>query len=119
MEFIKGHMIAAFENEGVVSRQLLNPDNSASERVTITEVHLEKGYQQPRHKHDAAEQIWYALKGRGLLLLENNTEQEFIAGDVARFADGDIHGLFNNSDDEFVYLSVTSPPINFKYAYKK
>ena len=43
----------------------------------------------------------------------------FDAGDVVRFADGDIHGLYNNSDSEFVYISVTSPPINFGYAYKK
>ena len=27
-------------NPGVVSRQLLNPDNSSSNRVTVTEVHL-------------------------------------------------------------------------------
>ena len=35
-----------------------------------------------------------------------------------RFADGDIHGLKNNSQDVFEYISVTSPPINFGYAYK-
>jgi quercetin dioxygenase-like cupin family protein len=39
-------------------------------------------------------------------------------GDVVRFADGDIHGITNSSTEEFVYISVTSPPINFRYAYK-
>jgi hypothetical protein len=34
-----------------------------------------------------------------------------------RFADGDVHGLENSRSGEFVYLSVTSPPINFRAAY--
>ena len=100
-----------------MSRQLLNPDNSESNRVTITEVHLEPSAEQPRHSHKTSEQIWYAIKGKGLLLLSDNEEKAFSQGDVVRFAD-DIHGLLNNSDEEFVYLSVTVPPINFEYAYK-
>jgi len=57
---------------GVVSRQLLNPDKSNSKRVTITEVHLEVNACQPRHTHEASEQIWYATKGRGKLLIAKN-----------------------------------------------
>ena len=41
---------------------------------------------------------------------------EFTAGDVVRFADNDVHGLFN--DGEVVYVSVTAPPIDFGYAYQ-
>ncbi len=118
MEFIKSTEIKELSNPGVISRQLLNPENSASERVTITEVHLIPGACQPRHIHETSEQIWYATKGRGKLLLANNTEKEFVEGDVVRFADGDVHGLLNDSNTEFVYISVTTPPINFGYAYK-
>lgn len=35
-----------------------------------------------------------------------------------RFEDGDVHGLRNVGDAEFVYLSVTAPPIDFAYAYR-
>ena len=118
MEFIKEEEIVELSNPGVISRQLLNSDNSLSKRVTITEVHLEAGATQPRHIHEASEQIWYATKGKGKLLLEGNVEKEFKAGDVARFADKDVHGLLNDGDDEFVYISVTAPPIHFGYAYK-
>ena len=118
MEFISKETIVELSNPGVVSRQLLNLDNSASERVTITEVHLEVGAIQPRHTHKASEQIWYAIKGSGKLLLEEEQEMEFIAGDVVRFADKDIHGLKNDGEEEFVYISVTAPPIDFGYAYK-
>ena len=118
MEFIKSSEIKELSNPGVVSRQLLNPDNSESRRVTITEVHLEVGACQPRHTHESSEQIWYATKGSGKLLLANDEEKEFNAGEVVRFADKDVHGLKNDGDTEFVYISVTAPPIHFGYAYK-
>ena len=118
MEFINGQDIIELSNPGVVSRQLLNPKNSASERVTITEVHLEPGACQPRHTHNASEQIWYAVKGSGKLLLANDEEKEFTCGDVVRFAENDVHGLRNDGGSEFVYLSVTAPPVDFGYAYK-
>ena len=119
MEFISEDSIVELSNPGVVSRQLLNPENSKSERVTITEVHLEIGACQPRHTHETSEQIWYAIKGTGKLLLENEDEKRFSVGDVVRFADGDVHGLLNDGTEEFVYVSVTTPPINFGYAYKE
>lgn len=119
MEFIRATEIKALANPGVVSRQLLNPDNSESTRVTITEVHLEAGACQPRHTHEASEQIWYATKGSGTLLLSDDEERAFHAGDVVRFADKDVHGLRNDGDEEFVYVSVTAPPIHFGYAYRE
>ena len=75
MEFINGKYVKSLANPGVVSRQLLNPENSASERVTITEVHLETGAVQPRHVHEFSEQIWYALQGTGKLLLADEREK--------------------------------------------
>ena len=118
MEFINRENIKEFSNPGVVSRQLINPENSKSERVTITEVHIEVGARQPRHKHNFSEQIWYAVKGKGKLLLEDDKEMIFTAGDVVRFTENDIHGFLNDGNTEFIYISVTSPPIDFGYAYK-
>lgn len=117
MEFINQENIKELSNPGVVSRQLINPENSKSKRVTITEVHLEVGASQPRHKHYTSEQIWYAIQGSGKLLLADEKEMIFKTGDIVRFADNDIHGLLNDGDTEFVYISVTSPPIDFGYAY--
>lgn len=118
MEFITHDKIKELSNPGVVSRQLINHENSDSKRVTITEVHLKIGAIQPRHRHNTSEQIWYALKGKGKLLLADEVEMFFSAGDVVRFADNDIHGLLNDGNTEFIYISVTSPPIDFGYAYK-
>ena len=119
MEFIEAGEIRALSNPGVVSRQLLNPDNSTSSAVTITEVHLEPDACQPRHIHQHSEQIWYALSCRGQLLLSDGIEKSFCTGDVVRFEPGDIHGLRNDGECDFIYISVTSPPIHFGYAYRE
>lgn len=118
MQFIDKESIIELSNPGVISKQLLNPANSKSRNVTITEVHLDIGAVQPRYTHEFSEQIWYAVKGKGKLLLSDNAEKDFKAGDVVRFEEKEIHGLRNSGSDELVYISVTSPPINFEYAYK-
>ena len=119
MEYIESDSIVTLSNPGVASRQLLCPANSASRRMTITEVHVESGASQPRHTHSSSEQTWYALSGTSQLLLADGAEHRFAAGDVVRFEDGDVHGLRNDSGEEFVYLSVTAPPIDFGYAYRE
>jgi quercetin dioxygenase-like cupin family protein len=60
-----------------------------------------------------------ALRGTGTLLLAGSTTAPFSEGDVVRFSDGDVHGFENTGRSEFVYLAVTSPPINFRNAYAK
>jgi len=119
MEIIRSASITTLSNSGVRSEQLLFPENSASRRVTITRVTLPPGAVNPPHRHAASEQIWVALEGRGTLLLDGERTEPFAAGDVVRFEDGDLHGFRNAADAQFVYLSVTSPPINFRAAYAK
>jgi len=119
MEFINANDIKILANNGVESEQLLFPENSQSERITITRVTVQPGSIQPRHIHETSEQIWIAIEGKALLLLANDTTKDFTSGDVVRFVDGDVHGLKNNSNENFTYMSVTSPPINFRKAYKE
>ena len=117
MEIIRRTEVASFTKGGVTSEQLLFPENSASRRVTITRVTVAPGAMNPQHVHAASEQIWVALRGSGLLLLGNAVTAPFAEGDVVRFAEGDVHGLENTGSIEFVYVSVTSPPLNFRTAY--
>jgi quercetin dioxygenase-like cupin family protein len=118
MEFLTTEHFKSLANPGVESLQLLSPHNSASARVTITRVTVAPGAEQPRHAHATSEQIWLAVAGAGTLLLSEDRSAEFVEGQVVRFADGDVHGFRNTGSAPFVYLSVTSPPINFGYAYK-
>jgi mannose-6-phosphate isomerase-like protein (cupin superfamily) len=118
MEFLTNNEFKELSNPGVISLQLLSPHNSQSNRVTITQVTVEPGAIQKAHKHASSEQIWIAVSGHGDLLLEHDERKEIKGGEVVRFADGDTHGFHNTSSEPFVYISVTSPPINFNYAYK-
>jgi len=119
MDIIRQAEVESFVNGGVTSAQLLFPENSKSERVTITRVTIVPGGRNPPHSHATSEQIWVALRGSGTLLLADSATVPFAEGDVVRFADGDVHGFENTGSEEFVYLSVTSPPINFRAAYAK
>ena len=118
MEFITVAQFRTLSNPGVTSVQLLSPHNSSSSRVTITRVTVEPGAAQPAHAHQTSEQIWVALSGAGNLRLADGATQRISAGEVVRFADGDVHGLTNMEVEPFVYLSVTAPPIDFGYAYR-
>ena len=73
----------------------------------------------PRHSHEASEQVWIALEGEGELLLGDDRAAAFGAGDVARFGDGDLHGFRNSGTTPFSYISVPSPPVNFRGAYER
>lgn len=119
MEFLTDQQFKVLANPGVTSIQLLSPHNSLSQRVTITRVAVEPGHTQPRHSHATSEQIWIAINGSGTLLLGDGATAPFEAGQVIRFADGDVHGFTNTGEQSFEYLSVTSPPIDFSYAYAK
>jgi quercetin dioxygenase-like cupin family protein len=119
MQLIKRSDVPVLQNSGVQSEQLLFPESSPDAKATITRVTIPAGATSPRHIHEASEQVWVALSGRGTLLLKGETEADIREGDVARFAPGDVHGFFNSSDAPFVYLSVTTPPQNFRGAYAK
>lgn len=119
MEIIRRADVTVLANGSVTSEQLLFPENSKSERVTITRVTMPAGAVNPPHSHAASEQIWVALHGSGLLLLGGEKTASFAEGDVVRFAEGDVHGFHNTGPADFVYLSVTSPPINFRAAYAR
>lgn len=119
MQLIKHKDIPVLRNSGVESEQLLFPESSPDAMCTVTRVTVPSGVTSPRHSHDTSEQVWIVLSGQGTLLLDGASETAIHEGDVVRFAPGDVHGVFNGSNMPFVYLSVTTPPQNFRSAYAK
>ncbi len=119
MEMIRATDVTMFSNSGVTSRQLLFPENSKSTRVTITRVTVSPGAKNPPHRHERSEQVWVALRGNGHLLIGDGKKLSFAGGDVVRFEEDEVHGFENTGDLEFEYLSVTSPPVNFRGGYAK
>ncbi len=118
MELIGPEEMPVLTNPGYASRQLLFPGNSRSERVTITRVVMEAGAVNRPHRHTDMEQVWIALRGHGHFLLEHGRRLAFGAGQVARFEDNELHGFECADSGGFEYLSVTSPPADFRPAYE-
>ena len=117
MDLTRRNEIVVLSNSGVESHQLLFPENSSSSRVTVTKVVVAPGAVNPLHRHESSEQIWVAISGGGILLLGDERVLPFQEGDVVRFAESDFHGFKNTGAVAFVYMSVTSPPINFRQTY--
>ena len=105
-------------NPGVTSLQLLWPGNSSAAKVTVTRVTIEPGGGQPRHSHPTSEQIWIIESGSAELLLADDRMQNVGAGDVVRTPAGEVHGLHNSGAEPFVYLAITTPPVDFRAAYR-
>ena len=116
MELLRAAEVPSFSNSGVTFRQLLYPENSTSERMTITRVTVEPGARNPPHRHPTSEQVWV---GSGRLLPYDDRTEPFSAGDVVRFEDGELHGFENTGEGEFEYISATFPPLNFRQAYER
>ena len=119
MELIRRSEVTVLSKSGIESHQLLFPENSSSSRVTITKVVVAPRAVNPLHRHETSEQVWVAISGTGVLLLGDERTLPFQEGDVVRFADGDAHGFKNTGRAPFVYVSVTSPPVNFRRAYEQ
>jgi quercetin dioxygenase-like cupin family protein len=81
VEIIRADETITLSNSGITSCQLIFPENSRSERITITRVRVAPGAQNPP-----------------ILAFEE--------GDVVRFEDNDLHGFKNTGDLEFEYLST-------------
>lgn len=56
MEIIRAGEVVTLSNGGMTSRQLLFPENSRSERVTITRVTVAPGTRNPPHRHAYAKE---------------------------------------------------------------
>lgn len=119
MQIIRRDDVPVLRNSGIESEQLVFPETAPDAQATITRVSVPAGATNPRHAHESSEQTWVVLAGRGTLLLGDLAEAAIGEGDVVRFAPGDVHGFFNSGEQPFVYLSVTTPPLNFRAAYAR
>src|SRR5258705_4786316 len=102
MNIIRRSQIQVLRNSGVESEQLLFPETAPESQVTITRVTIPAGATSPRHRHASSEQVWVAVEGQGTLLLDGDQTDDLRAGDVVRFAAGEVHGISNATSAPFV-----------------
>jgi mannose-6-phosphate isomerase-like protein (cupin superfamily) len=102
---------------GKESVQLLWPGNSPAAQITITRAIVAPGSKQQRHSHPHSEQVWIIENGHADLLLKDEQSRPIQAGDIVRTPPGEVHGVHNHGTEPFVYLAITTPPIDFRPAY--
>lgn len=106
------------ESPGLRSEQILWPRNAPDAQVTITRVTLAPGAESKRHAHAAAEQTWLVERGAASLLTALGAAGTLRPGDVVRTPAGEVHGVANPGPEPFVYLSITTPAVDFTSAYR-
>lgn len=103
--------------DGKISAQILSVENAPDAHVTITRVTMQPGAISPRHVHSRSEQTWIVEAGSAALLLAEGRSAPLQTGDVIRTPAGEVHGIENTGAENFVYLTVTTPPEDMKPFY--
>jgi quercetin dioxygenase-like cupin family protein len=119
VEIIGAAETTVLARAGVSSQQVVWPGNLPEAQVTVTRVTVAPGAEQPRHAHANAnaEQVWIVEQGRAELLLADDSSRPLGAGCVVRTPAGETHGLRNTGSEPFIYLAITTPPVDFRPAY--
>lgn len=62
------------------------------------------------HLHPHGQDTWTIISGKGEYYLDKTgTTQPITAGDIAIAHAGSVHGVFNNSNEPLVFISVVCP----------
>ncbi len=97
----------------LTSWMLISPQNSSAQNISvqISEIPVRSG--QPLHHHDP-EQCYYIIKGKGLMIIEDETK-EVSAGDAVYIPSSKKHGIKNIGNEVLAYLTANSPVFTREY----
>ena len=99
------------ERGGQASYLLLDKGQFGSSRLSVTWVEGKPGSEQQVHAHEANEQVYVIVRGRGLMRVGD--EQESVEpGDLVFIPPKTGHAIRNDGDEPLVYVSATSPPFD-------
>ena len=88
---------------------LLSPDNVASRGMDLGILHLQPRSKTLPNMHPRSEEMFYLLKGKGTITVENETE-EIEAGVAIYIPENVVHHFENTQDEEMVFILVHAPP---------
>ena len=97
----------------LTSWMLISPQNTPTRSISLQISEVPAGSGQPVHNHDP-EQCYYIIKGKGLMIIEDETAEVF-AGDAVHIPSNRKHGIRNLGKDVLEYLTVNSPVFSKEY----
>ncbi|MBJ7609388.1 MAG: cupin domain-containing protein [Candidatus Dormibacteraeota bacterium] len=100
---------ATYERDGLQSHVLLDAGDFGSKRLVVTWVVVPPDGGQRPHVHDASEQVYIIVRGRGMMTVGD--EQAAVeVGDLVLVPPQTSHSIANASEDTLIYASATAPP---------
>jgi len=93
------------DQEGLIVRNVINRDVAGARRIILLSSELPPGRVHLLHRHPNAEQIMYVLGGSCLALSEGEP-QRLNEGDAVFVAQGEWHGVRNDTDQSAVTLVI-------------
>ncbi len=93
--------------ETLTSHMLISPRNTSTQNLSIQISEVPVGSAQPIHRH-APEQCYYIVRGKGLMIIEDETRQ-VTSGDAVYIPSNNAHGIRNIGEDVLEYLTANSP----------
>lgn len=82
-----------------------------SRNLAITWVDGAPGSEQGLHRHDANEQVYVIVRGRGVMKA-GGEEQEARPGTLVLIPPGTDDAIRNTGDETLTFISATSPPFD-------
>ncbi|MBI5044807.1 MAG: cupin domain-containing protein [Candidatus Levybacteria bacterium] len=96
--------------DGATIFELLRPETSAVNNMSIASGSLESGQIARRHYHVVSEEAYYVVSGEGVAHV-GEVSEPIKTGDVVHVPVGVVHGLENvSSTDKMHILAISSPP---------
>ena len=96
------------ERGGQVSHMLAAPELGAPS-LTVTWVVGEPDSQQPLHAHEESVQVYVIVRGRGLMIVDDE-QREVAEGTAVVIPPGAKHAIRNTGTEPLEYVSATAPP---------
>jgi len=96
------------QHYGAYSKLLINADNAGSQHLDVRISSYQPKGASDEHVHERAEQVYYILRGRGLMVLDG--ERAVVEPNTTIFIPPGVrHALYNTGFEDLLFMVVTSP----------
>jgi quercetin dioxygenase-like cupin family protein len=102
---VAGKVMTKPDQEGLIVKNIINRDVVRARGIILLSSELPPGKVHLLHRHPNAEQIMYVLEGTCLALSEGGAKR-LGEGDVVFIAQGEWHGVRNDSNRPVVTLII-------------
>ena len=109
MEIVNRKRVKSFITKDTAEiREILSPCNSSIKNQSLAEARIATGKTTEEHYHIRMEEIYYILRGRGKMCIENDISN-IEAGDGIVIHPGKRHWIRNEGTGDLVFLCCCTP----------